>query len=760
MSTRSKPPAQTCSTTSSARSQRWQPAATNSRTLGIETSRHGRLGDALHREPVGGHPHARSLLLLRHDRLLEGAGDDVVEPLVHLFLLPEVLLEPLHPLEIGDDDAARIREHVREDEDAPVLEDLVGGRRDRAVRALADDTRLHVGRVLVRDHLLERARGQHVALEQQELVVGDRVGGRVPLEHAVLGLPREDRRHVEPRRGVDAAARVGDSDDDNAALVEQTREVAADVAEALDDDAQAIELLVLLCERVRDYIQRAAGGRLLASERAADREWLPGDDAEDRVALVHGVGVEDPGHDARVSADVGRRDVLLRADLVDDLGRVAACQALQLAPREPLRVAHHAALGAAEGQAHEGALPGHVHRERLHLVARHRRVVADAALRGAARDVVGDAVAAKDTDGAVVHRHRNRDLDGLLALLEDADQVRVDPERLPDAAKLLARELERVLTKMCGGFGRGHRSLLLSRPGRSLPLCHQRIRKATVSASAGPSGGFATTRSRYGPFASGAPRGPRPVSPKAYRPGSTSRSRATSPSRSRPRHSSTSRSETGRSWRRPARSRTCPAWTVSTAGALSEARKARAESWTPPIRAEPFNGSATAHGTTMRPPPATSSRPRPWIAPTRRGRNARRAVSFTVALLPGARRTRVGTAVTARPAIPSVAASTSTRMRREETLRRVIRRAAVQPALSAAPKATAAGSETTSAAAAAKPSSAPAPCADGGLIDAGTLVPTRAPLRARASSSGLACASAAAAPPASAAAALVPLIVA
>src|SRR5215217_5022917 len=163
MSTRSKAPAHTCSTTWSARSQRWQPSATYSRTLGIEAPGHGRLRDALDREPVRGHPHARALLLLRRDRLLEGAGDDVVEPLVHLFLLPEVLLEALHPLEVGDDDAAGVRKHVREDEDPAVLEDLVGARRDRAVRALADDSRLHVGGVLVRDHLLERARSQDVA---------------------------------------------------------------------------------------------------------------------------------------------------------------------------------------------------------------------------------------------------------------------------------------------------------------------------------------------------------------------------------------------------------------------------------------------------------------------------------------------------------------------------------------------------------------------------------------------------------------------
>ncbi len=47
-------------------------------------------------------------------------------------------------------------------------------------------------------------------------------------------------------------------------------------------------------------------------------------------------------------ADVGSRDVLLGPDLVHDLGRVAAGHPLELAQRQRLRVADHAALGAAE----------------------------------------------------------------------------------------------------------------------------------------------------------------------------------------------------------------------------------------------------------------------------------------------------------------------------------------------------------------------------------------------------------------------------
>jgi hypothetical protein len=65
---------------------------------------------------------------------------------------------------------------------------------------------------------------------------------------------------------------------------------------------------------------------------------------------------------------------------------------------------------------------------------------------------VGDAVALKRRDRAVVHSRGNRHGDGLLALREDADEVRIDVEGLPNETELLLGELEGVLTKMgCWG---------------------------------------------------------------------------------------------------------------------------------------------------------------------------------------------------------------------------------------------------------------------------------------------------------------------
>src|SRR3954462_10340580 len=140
-----------------ARSHRWQPSALKSTTLGIQTARGGRLGNALDRQPVCGQAHREVSLLLRLPRLVEGARDDLVQALVDLRLLPEVLLEALDPLEVRDDDAARIREHVRKDQHAVALENLVRLGSRGAVRPLDEDLRLDAVRVRRRDHLLEGA---------------------------------------------------------------------------------------------------------------------------------------------------------------------------------------------------------------------------------------------------------------------------------------------------------------------------------------------------------------------------------------------------------------------------------------------------------------------------------------------------------------------------------------------------------------------------------------------------------------------------
>ena len=281
-------------------------------------------------------------------------------------------------------------------------------------------SRLDAVGVRLGDHLLERARREHVAPKLEQLLVRDRA------------RRRRSRRSGRPRACARAAAATSSPSGSWRPPVESetaTTFAPASAANRANSEPtlpkpwtatfRPSSVSPAPRQRLLQAEEDAAPGRLVAAERAADRERLAGDDAEHRVALVHRVRVEDPRHHRRARADVGRRDVLLRPDLVDDLGRVAARHPLELADRERLRVADDAALRAAERQVHQRALPGHPHRERLDLVERDGRVVADAALRRAAGDVVRDAPAGEDAHGAVVHRGRDRDLDRLLALAED-----------------------------------------------------------------------------------------------------------------------------------------------------------------------------------------------------------------------------------------------------------------------------------------------------------------------------------------------------
>ena len=105
----------------------------------------------------------------------------------------------------------------------------------------------------------------------------------------------------------------------------------ADVAEALDGDRRALDVEADVLGRFARDDRDAAAGGFAAAERAAHLERLAGDDRRLRVADVHRVGVHDPRHDLLVGVDVRRRDVLFRADRLDDFGDVAARERLELA---------------------------------------------------------------------------------------------------------------------------------------------------------------------------------------------------------------------------------------------------------------------------------------------------------------------------------------------------------------------------------------------------------------------------------------------
>src|SRR5438046_1388663 len=114
-----------------------------------------------------------------------------------------------------------------------------------------------------------------------------------------------------------------------------------------------------------------------AAGQAADAERLAGDHAGYALALGHRVRVHHPGHRLLIGAEVRGGNVQVRADHEDDLGGIASGEVLLLLHRELAGITPDAALGPAVGEAHQGALPGHQHRQSADLAQVHVRGVAE-----------------------------------------------------------------------------------------------------------------------------------------------------------------------------------------------------------------------------------------------------------------------------------------------------------------------------------------------------------------------------------------------
>src|SRR5207249_2515940 len=156
-----------------------------------------------------------------------------------------------------------------------------------------------------------------------------------------------------------------------------------------------------------------------------------------------------------------------------DLARVAPGESLQLAFAQVLGVADHPALGAAEGEPGDGALPGHPHGQRLDLVKGDVGVIADAALGRSPGDVVLDAEALEHPNRAVVHLHREVDDELALDLPEDGAHAGVEPVELSSLVELPLRVAPRILGDSRWGADAGlHGTLLdLTTPRGRGSLC-------------------------------------------------------------------------------------------------------------------------------------------------------------------------------------------------------------------------------------------------------------------------------------------------
>ena len=181
--------------------------------------------------------------------------------------------------------------------------------------------------------------------------------------------------------------------------------VGAHIAETLHDDARAFTIKSQLLAGFIAHDHHAAPGGFAASTGAANVDGLSGDARGHRLAHVHGVGIHHPRHDLLVGVDVGRGNIFFGADEFDQFRGVAARHALDFAHRHFVRIADHAALGSAEWNVDDGALPRHPAGEGANFVERNVGSVADAALGGAARDGMLHAESGEDFEAAVIHLH-------------------------------------------------------------------------------------------------------------------------------------------------------------------------------------------------------------------------------------------------------------------------------------------------------------------------------------------------------------------
>ena len=202
---------------------------------------------------------------------------------------------------------------------------------------------------------------------------------------------RDNGLEVEPVGIHDRALVLGQAYQDPAGLLTELRDVIADVAQALYDDAlagdaggqaQRLHVLRVRADLAQRVEQAAAGGFPPATDAAlADRLARHAGQRIEGVGAHRLVCIDDPRHLALAGAVIGCRHVHAGADevLLDQLVRVSARHAFQLRRRQLSRVHLHGALGPAKRHVDDRALPRHQRRQRHHLVFVDVGAVADAA---------------------------------------------------------------------------------------------------------------------------------------------------------------------------------------------------------------------------------------------------------------------------------------------------------------------------------------------------------------------------------------------
>ena len=339
---------------------------------------------------------------------MEGGGHLPIQPFVHGFLIPVIAVGVLDLLEVGDGDAPGVAQEVRDHVHAPLVQDHVGFRGGGAIGELGQDLGLDPVGVLLGDLILQGRRDEHGHIEFQELFVGDVFGTGEALDRPGLALVFHQCAPVQALGAIDPSLGVGhghhlEAQDLHGELMGEL----AGIPIALDGASCPGEVKAQYLGRLPDGIDPASGGGITSAGRSTERQRLSGDHTWGTPSHDLLVLVQHPGHDLGVGIDVGRGNIDVRADVVRDGPNVTPGKALQLPLGHLLGVANHPALPPAQGEVHDGGLPGHPGGQGTHGVERLLGVEADPTLGGTTGVVVLHPKSLEHPYRAVVHPHRD-----------------------------------------------------------------------------------------------------------------------------------------------------------------------------------------------------------------------------------------------------------------------------------------------------------------------------------------------------------------
>src|SRR5215469_598998 len=211
--------------------------------------------------------------------------------------------------------------------------------------------------------------------------------------------------HVDAFRIIDATMDVAQANDCTVQFVQEACRDTADVTKSLDDDRRFVWSHAQGKHSFTRNHLDATRSCFKPAFAATNGQRFPSDHSWYGIALVHGIGIHDPGHDLGIRVHIWSGNITIGANQDRNLGSIAACKTFEFGARELVWIADDTAFSASEGNIDDGALPGHPHGQGTYFVLGNFGAKADAAFGRAAIDVVLYAVARKHFHVSIVHAH-------------------------------------------------------------------------------------------------------------------------------------------------------------------------------------------------------------------------------------------------------------------------------------------------------------------------------------------------------------------